>query len=128
MISEVERTANTNAHTLRNSNVVIEGIVESQGEDCRSLLIDIFQAIESKCSLDDIISAYHVAHTTDKDKYPRPMVVKLIEPHTKVIIMENKWRLIKHLPQRRSSQCNQKGAMHTKRDRQVCPPTRLQGV
>lgn len=95
-LMEVERTANSNAHLLKNMNLVIEGISENAGEDCRAIAIEILQAIESKCGAEDIISAYRIGHSTDASKFPRPMIVKLIDPMTKLILMENKWRLTNH--------------------------------
>lgn len=50
-ISNVERTANTNLHILKNSNIVVEGVVEVSGESCISIVTDIFKEIEGKCHL-----------------------------------------------------------------------------
>lgn len=95
-IIQVEKTVNMNSHMLKNSNIVIEGMLETANEDCRALACDIFSVIESKCSQEDIISAYRIGHSTDKSTFPRPVVVKLIDPLTKLILIENKWKLINH--------------------------------
>lgn len=95
-IGDVERVANSNAHTLKNSNLVLEGIVEKPKEDCRSLVCDIFKVLEDKCGPDDIISAYHIGNASDNNKFPRPIIAKMTDPLVKLVLMENKWKLIKH--------------------------------
>lgn len=94
-ITQVERLANTNAHALKNSNIVIEGIPENPNENCRVVAAEILKAIEKKSGAEDIISAYRIGHSSEHSKRPRSMVVKLTDPLIKLIIMENKWRLTK---------------------------------
>lgn len=95
-IGEVERTANSNLHLLKNSNIVVEGVTEVQGENCMNKVCLIFQAIESKCHIDDIVSAYRIGQKSDEGKYPRPIVVKLMDPLVKMVIMEGKGKLMKN--------------------------------
>lgn len=95
-ICEVEQTANSNAHLLKNANIVIEGIVETADENCRTIAHDIFKAIEKDSKLDHVISAYRIGNSSENSKIPRPMIVKLKDPLMKATIMESKWKLIKH--------------------------------
>lgn len=95
-LGEVERTANSNAHSLKNANLVIEGIVENVNEDCRSLVCEIFKILEDKCGSDDVISAYRIGNATEHDKFPRPIIVKMVDPVIKLMLMENKWKLFKN--------------------------------
>lgn len=95
-ITQVEKLANSNAHTLKNSNLIIEGIVERENENCLDIACEILKFIENKCSAEDIISAYRIGQSRDNNKRPRPLVVKLIDPLIKSIIMENKWKFTKH--------------------------------
>lgn len=95
-VGEVEKTANTNQHMLKNSNIVIEGVPEVEGENCMEKVCTIFKAIENKCHLHDIISAYRIGRKSDEDKYTRPIVAKLMDPLVKTVVMEGKGKLIKH--------------------------------
>lgn len=94
-VGEVEKTANSNSQTLKNANLVIEGLEEKSGENCRKIVHDLLHEIESKCQSGDIISAYRIGQVSTEGKYVRPVVVKMIDTLSKVIIMENKWKLTK---------------------------------
>lgn len=94
-VGNVERTANTNLHLLKNNNIVVEGVPEIQGENCMNKVCLIFQAIESKCHMDDIISAYRVGQKPEDGKYARPIVAKMMDPLVKTVIMEGKGKLMK---------------------------------
>lgn len=94
-LTGVEKTANQNAHTLKNSNIVIEGVLETPGEDCSVIACDIFKVIEKKCGLEDIVAAYRVGQASGNVKYVRPIVVKLTDPVIKSVLMEYKWKLTK---------------------------------
>lgn len=93
-ISNVEKVANDNSHTLKNANLVIEGLLETNGENCKSKALEIFQVLEGKCQADDIITAYRVGQVSNDDKFPRPMVVKMADPRIKTVLMEQKGKLM----------------------------------
>lgn len=95
-IDSVEKTANANQHALKNCNIVVEGIPEVIGENCMEKVCSVFKEIEDKCQIEDIISAYRVGQKSTDAKYTRPIVVKLMDPLVKTVIMEGKWKLIKH--------------------------------
>lgn len=44
----------------------------------------------------DIISAYRIGQASSEEKYIRPMVIKMSDTVVKLIIMENKGKLMKH--------------------------------
>lgn len=92
-IDQVDRTVTSLSHTIKNANIVVDGITEKQGENCKMSVTKILQIIESKFSSDDIISAYRIGQTTE-DR-PRPMVVKFYDALVKQIIMDGKWKLMK---------------------------------
>lgn len=95
-IGDVEKTANMNAHNLKNSNLVIDGLKEIKGEDCRQICLDVFKELEDKCQLEDILTAYRIGEASKDGKYERPMVVKMSDPLIKAVLMENKGKLVKH--------------------------------
>lgn len=95
-IGDVEKTANMNAHTLKNSNLVIDGLKENKGEDCRQLCFDIFKEIENKCQLEDILTAYRIGEASKDGKFERPIVVKMADSVIKACLMENKGKLMHH--------------------------------
>lgn len=95
-ITNVEKTANTNMHILKNSNIVVEGVPETPGENCMELVCDIFREVENKCQPEDVITAYRIGQKPTNDAYTRPIVVKMMDPLVKLVIMENKGKLFKH--------------------------------
>lgn len=95
-ITNVEKTANTNLHILKNSNIVVEGVVETTGENSITIVTDIFKEIESKCQVEDVITAYRIGQKPTNEAYTRPIVVKMMDPLVKLVIMENKGKLINH--------------------------------
>lgn len=92
-VGKVERSTDNLLQTIKNANIVVEGLVEISGENCVDRIINVFTAIESKISVDDIISAYRVGVKSKENKFPRSMVVKLHDTRVKMIIMENKGKL-----------------------------------
>lgn len=47
-ISEVEKISNENSQALKNANLVIEGLPEFKGEDCKVKALEIFKVLEGK--------------------------------------------------------------------------------
>lgn len=92
-VGNVERTTDNLLQTVKNANIVVEGLAEISGENCADRIINVFTAIDSKFSADDIISAYRVGAKSNENKFPRSMVVKLQDTRIKMIIMENKGKL-----------------------------------
>lgn len=95
-LGTVEKTADANSQMLKNANIVVDGLAEMDNENCSIKVCDIFGAIDSKFSGENIITAYRVGQRSKDGKYPRPMVVKLIDVSVKVMIMENKGKLMNH--------------------------------
>lgn len=95
-INMVERTTDTILQTVKNANIVIEGLTEVEDENCVTKVCDVFQAIDSKFSKEDITTAYRIGQRKDDNKYPRPVVVKLQDVLVKTMLMENKGKLMKN--------------------------------
>lgn len=95
-IENVERVSAANQHMLKNSNIVLEGVVETHNENCIEKVTNIFKAIESKCHKEDLITAYRVGQKFEDAKFPRPIVAKLVDPLVKSIVMEGKGKLTDH--------------------------------
>lgn len=92
-IEQVERSTATLSHALKNINIVIDGLSELQGEDCKTRVTEILQIIEKKFHQDDIFAAYRIGQETENR--PRSVVIKLYDPLVKQMLMEGKWKLMK---------------------------------
>lgn len=92
---KVERVTDTLLQTVKNANIVVEGLIEVEGENCVAKVGEIFQKIDSKFLDEDILSAYRIGQKLDDNKYPRPVVVKFQDVNVKMILMENKGKLMK---------------------------------
>lgn len=95
-VGAVEKTADANSQMLRNGNIVVDGLAEMDNENCLSRVIEIFKEIDIKFSKNDIISAYRVGQKSTDGKFVRPVVVKFNKTVVKLILMENKGRLMTH--------------------------------
>lgn len=95
-LGAVEKTADANSQMLKNANIVVEGMAELDNENCSTKVSEIFKEIDSKFSSKDIISAYRVGQKSKDGKYARPVVVKLQDTVIKLMIMENKGKLMNH--------------------------------
>lgn len=97
-VGKVERTTDTILQTVKNANIVIEGLVEVDGENCLAKVCDVFRAVDSEFLEEDIISAYRIGQKPDDGKNPRPIVVKLQDTLVKAMLMENKGKLMNNEP------------------------------
>lgn len=95
-IGLVKRDVIQNSQALKIANLVIDGLVEKEGENCKESVITVLKIMDKGFSANDIIATYRVGQKSEGTSFNRPILVKLGDPMVKQRIMEQKGLLMKH--------------------------------
>lgn len=95
-ISLVRKEVVQNAQALKIANLVIDGLPELDGENCKERVTDVLKSVDNKFTMKDILATYRVGQKSEDAIYARPILVKLGDPMIKQCIMDNKNFLMKH--------------------------------